>query len=59
MSHISPVPFSKKIVPTREVCCNYTESRGYSWVNSISNFDNVLEGYLSLFQIVRESLKLS
>lgn len=40
------------IVPTREVCCSDNNTEEYSWINTTPNFDNVFEGYLSLFQIV-------
>ena len=34
---------------TREWCENHTE---YRWTNQKVNFDNVLAGYLALFQVV-------
>jgi len=37
-------------VPTKDVCCANAD---YSWVNTVSNYDNVFDGYLSLFQVVR------
>lgn len=41
-----------RIVPNKDVCCAKAETHGFSWVNTISNYDNVVEGYLSLLQIV-------
>ncbi|XP_035702487.1 sodium channel protein 60E isoform X2 [Folsomia candida] len=40
-----------ELVPTREVCCEKSSIANYSWINTTPNFDNVLEGYLALFQI--------
>ncbi|ODN03643.1 Sodium channel protein 60E [Orchesella cincta] len=39
------------LVPNKEVCCAKAATDGYSWINTPSNFDNVFEGYLSLFQV--------
>ena len=39
------------MVPSREVCCEKSATANYSWINTTPNFDNVLEGYLALFQI--------
>ncbi|CAG7829681.1 unnamed protein product [Allacma fusca] len=36
-------------VKTRQECCNMTSK--YSWVNTQPNFDNVFQGYLTLFQV--------
>jgi hypothetical protein len=36
----------------KSVCCRNVESKSFSWINTTPNFDNVIEGYLSLFQIV-------
>lgn len=35
----------------KELCDNYSLTRNFSWYNPKVNFDNVLVGYLSLFQI--------
>ncbi|CAL8088469.1 unnamed protein product [Orchesella dallaii] len=40
-----------KLAPTKDVCCSKATSLGYSWINTVSNYDNVFEGYLSLFQV--------
>ncbi|ODM93572.1 Sodium channel protein 60E [Orchesella cincta] len=40
-----------RLAPTKEVCCSKAASMGYSWINAVSNYDNVVEGYLSLFQV--------
>lgn len=40
-----------KLVPNKEVCCQKAVTHGYSWVNTVSNYDNVFEGYLSLLQV--------
>lgn len=37
-------------VPNRTVCQSLNDS--YTWANPQVNFDNVLNGYLSLFQVV-------
>lgn len=41
-----------RVVPNKAVCCAKANTHDYSWVNTVSNYDNVFEGYLSLFQIV-------
>ena len=38
------------IVPNKEVCLKYPEK--YRWINSNVNFDNVINGFLALFQVV-------
>ena len=38
------------IVPNKNACLNHSEE--YRWVNSNVNFDNVMNGFLSLFQVV-------
>lgn len=41
-----------RVVPNKAVCCAKASTHDYSWVNTVSNYDNVFEGYLSLLQIV-------
>lgn len=38
------------IVPNKEACLKYPGK--YRWVNSNVNFDNVINGFLALFQVV-------
>ncbi|CAG7836429.1 unnamed protein product [Allacma fusca] len=38
-----------ELVGTREECCKYTNK--WSWINQQPNFDNVFQGYLTLFQV--------
>ena len=45
------VRVSWEIVKNRSQCAQYNES-GYTWENSAINFDNVLNAYLALFQVV-------
>jgi len=42
-------------VPNKGVCLNMSTSHNYTWYNPDINFDNVLVGYLALFQVVRIS----
>ena len=42
---------STDIVDNKEECLNKTDL-GYRWINSDIHFDNVLQGYLALFQVV-------
>ena len=39
-------------VVTNKTHCQALSNMSYSWVNSKINFDNVLNGYLALFQVV-------
>ena len=40
-------------MPDRQTCESQEGvERGYRWVNSQITFDNVLEAYLALFQVV-------
>lgn len=39
---------NSSIVPNKLACI----ARNFSWVNPLINFDNVLHGYLALFQVV-------
>ena len=38
------------IVPNKTVCLDHPDK--YRWVNSNVNFDNVINGFLALFQVV-------
>lgn len=40
--------YNASVVPNKEVCI----SRNYSWINSNVNFDNSLNGFLALLQVV-------
>ncbi|CAL8093991.1 unnamed protein product [Orchesella dallaii] len=42
---------SHLLAPNKDVCCAKASTNKYSWINTPSNFDNVFEGYLSLFQV--------
>lgn len=42
------------IVPNELECIR----QNYTWVNSKINFDNVLNAYLALFQVVSEKIKM-
>lgn len=43
---------------TREMCTNDTNGRNLTWFVPKINFDNVLIGYLALFQVVSEECSL-
>ena len=45
------VRVNRTIIQTRGDCYAYNAS-GYTWENSQINFDNVLNAYLALFQVV-------
>ena len=38
------------IVPNKTACLNHSD--GYRWVNAKLNFDDVINGFVSLFQVV-------
>ena len=38
------------IVPNKSACLNHPD--GYRWVNAKVNFDDVINGFLALFQVV-------
>ncbi|CAG7833557.1 unnamed protein product [Allacma fusca] len=40
---------SHEVVKNKEECCNNTSQ--WSWINTQPNFDNVFQGYLTLFQV--------
>lgn len=42
-----------RLAPDKITCCAKADSHEYSWTNPVSHYDNVFNGYLSLFQIVR------
>ena len=45
---------SPDIVPNKSVCLsNESQALGYQWVNADINFDNVIIGFVALFQVVR------
>ena len=44
---------SDELIQNRTMC-EANAHLGYRWMNSKVNFDNVLNGYLALFQVVRE-----
>ena len=44
---------SHTIVSTKAECM---ANSNYTWINSKINFDNVLNGYLALFQVVSDTL---
>lgn len=39
------------VVANKSQCLAMAATHNYSWVNSNINFDNVLNGYLALFQV--------
>ena len=41
--------FDASVVPNKEVCI----ARNHSWINSNVNFDNSLNGFLALLQVVK------
>ena len=45
---------SAELVPNKFTCLKYPEK--YRWMNSNVNFDNVINGFLALFQVVSISL---
>lgn len=45
---------SAELVPNKSTCLKYPEK--YRWMNSNVNFDNVINGFLALFQVVSISL---
>ena len=48
------------IVPGRNECIEYAKlGYNYSWINAPINFDNVLNAYLALFQVVSMPTEVS
>lgn len=47
---------SADIIPNKQACQSSNES--FTWYNPQVNFDNVLKGYLCLFQVVSVSLTI-
>ena len=41
------------IIQNRTQCEALADTMGYKWTNSLINFDNVINGFLALFQVVR------